>query len=44
MGFLLIVTNQMFLNSHLEWKFTESAIVENLILKVHITIYLISDM
>ena len=41
MGFLIIITNQKCLNSHLEWKifpwFTEIAIIANLILDVHIT-------
>ena len=48
MGVLRKTTNQKFLNSHLEWKifpwFTESAIIVNLILDVHIAISLISDM
>ena len=46
MAFLIIITNQKFLNSHLERRysipwFTESAIIENLILDVYITTSLI---
>ena len=41
MGFLIIITNQKFLNSHLDWNifpwFNESAIIENVILNVHVT-------
>ena len=44
----MMITDQKFLNSHLEWKifpwFTESAMIVNLILDVHITTWLISDM